>query len=136
MPVTTIDVRSRARGELIDVTAEVQRAIAASGITDGIAVVFNPHTTAGVTVQENTDPALRADVLGHLAKLVPQDPAFGHDEGNADAHLKASLVGSSVTLIVAGGRARLGTWQAVYFCEFDGPRSRRLDVQVIGAVGR
>lgn len=128
----TIDVKSTRREEMLDITEEVRRAIARSGVASGVACVYSPHTTAGVTIQENTDPDVRGDMIAHLARMVPQDPRFKHGEGNADAHIKTSLVGASVTVIVDEGRPLLGTWQAVYFCEFDGPRSRRVHVQVVG----
>jgi secondary thiamine-phosphate synthase enzyme len=126
-----IEVRSRSREEMIDVTDEVRRAVAESGVRDGLCCVFSPHTTAGVTIQENSDPDVRSDMLGHLAQLVPQSPKFRHSEGNADAHIKTSVVGPSSALIVEGGKILLGAWQAVYLCEFDGPRSRNLWIQTV-----
>ena len=128
----TIDVRSTRREELIDVTPLVISAIKRGGVASGLACIFCPHTTAAVTIQENSDPDVRTDMVAHLARSVPQDPRFKHSEANADAHIKSSLIGSSVTLIIDGGRPVLGTWQAVFFCEFDGPRDRRLMVKVIG----
>ncbi len=130
--MNTIEIRTKSRQEFIDMTPEVERLVASSGITSGICVVTVPHTTAGVTVNENADPDVRADIAMTLLRMVPDALPYAHGEGNAPAHVKASLTGSSVTLIVEGGRLRLGTWQAIYFCEFDGPRARRAWVQVLG----
>jgi secondary thiamine-phosphate synthase enzyme len=126
-------VPTQTRVEFVDVTAEVQRAVRAEGVTEGLCHVFVPHTTAGVTINGNADPDVTRDVIGVLDGLVPRSAEFRHVEGNSDAHAKASLVGSSATVPVAGGRLVLGTWQAIYFCEFDGPRQRRC---VVTAVGR
>ena len=122
----TFDIRTTTRAEVIDVTALVRGAVRKSGISSGIACVFCPHTTAGVTIQENSDPRVRQALSEHLSQTVPR----GGDE-NMDAHIKSSLVGASLTLIVEGGKPVLGTWQAVYFCEFDGPRNRLLMVRVV-----
>ena len=130
--MNTIEIRTKARQEFVDLTPDVERLVAASGITSGICVVTVPHTTAGVTVNENADPDVRADIAMTLARMVPDALPYTHGEGNAPAHVKASLIGSSVTLIVEGGGLRLGTWQAIFFCEFDGPRSRKACVQVLG----
>lgn len=130
--MNTIEIRTRTREEFVDLTAEVDRLAAASGISSGICVVAVPHTTAGVTVNENADPDVRADMAATLRRLVPDSLSYAHAEGNSPAHVKAALVGSSVTLIVEGGRLRLGTWQGVFFCEFDGPRARQAWVQVVG----
>ena len=130
--MNTIDIRTRSREEFVDLTAEVGRAVAASGVTNGLCVVAVPHTTAGVTVNENADPDVRADMAMTLRRIVPDALPYAHGEGNSPAHVKASLVGSSVTLIVEGGRLQLGTWQGVFFCEFDGPRARQAWVQVLG----
>jgi len=130
--MNTIEIRTRTREEFVDLTAELDRLAAASGISSGICVVAVPHTTAGVTVNENADPDVRADMAATLRRLVPDSLSYAHAEGNSPAHVKAALVGSSVTLIVEGGRLRLGTWQGVFFCEFDGPRTRKAWVQVVG----
>jgi len=114
--------------QMIDITAEVADAIRAEGIDDGLAVVFVPHTTAGVTINENADPDVARDIAAELSRLVPRSGAYAHAEGNSDAHIKSSLFGPSLVLIVSGGRAVLGTWQAVYFCEGDGPRQRKVHV--------
>jgi secondary thiamine-phosphate synthase enzyme len=128
----TIEIRTRTKEEFVDLTAEVGRVVAASGVASGMCVVAVPHTTAGVTVNENADPDVRADLLMTLRRIVPDSLAYAHAEGNSPAHVKAALVGSSVSLIVEDGRLRLGTWQGIFFCEFDGPRMRKVWVQVIG----
>jgi secondary thiamine-phosphate synthase enzyme len=126
-------VRTKTRTELVEVTAEVREAVRAAGVRSGGCVVYCPHTTAAVTVQENADPDVVRDLLLWINEAVPKDVSgFRHAEGNSDAHIKTSLVGPSVTLLIDGGDLVLGTWQGVYFCEFDGPRSRTLMVQVLG----
>lgn len=129
--MTRLDVETHRREEMVDVTRRVQDAVAASGIAEGWAHVFCPHTTAGLTINENADPDVVIDVLAGMREIVPQGPHWRHREGNADAHVKATLTGSSVTVPVSGGRLALGTWQAIFFCEFDGPRDRRLLVKVV-----
>jgi secondary thiamine-phosphate synthase enzyme len=129
-------VRTQTRNEFVEITDQVRAAVGASGVTAGLCVVYCPHTTAGVTVQENADPDVVRDMLLWLNGHIPKDvPGFRHAEGNSDAHLKSSLVGTSATLIVEGGEVVLGTWQGVYFCEFDGPRARTVHVQTIGSAG-
>jgi secondary thiamine-phosphate synthase enzyme len=128
----TFDVRTSTREEMVDVTALVRSAVKRRQTERGLAVVFCPHTTAGVTLQENTDPTVRSDLLLTLRRLVPKDsPGFQHGEGNSDAHIKASVVGSQVMIPIDGGKLLLGHWQAIYLCEFDGPRARILQVKVI-----
>jgi secondary thiamine-phosphate synthase enzyme len=127
----TLEIRTRAGEEIVDLTSEVQGIVASSGVKDGLCLIFVPHTTAGVTINENADPDVRADILTALRHAVPDSLPFAHSEGNSPAHVKASLIGSSVTVIVEGGRPRLGTWQGIQFCEFDGPRDRKLYVQVL-----
>jgi secondary thiamine-phosphate synthase enzyme len=127
-----IEIRTRTKEEFVDLTAEVGRVVAASGVASGVCVVAVPHTTAGITVNENADPDVRADLLTTLRRIVPDTLPYAHAEGNSPAHVKATLVGSSVSLIVEGGRLQLGTWQGVFFCEFDGPRVRKVWVKVIG----
>ncbi len=124
--IDRIDVRTERREELVDVSSRVAEAVRDAGVRDGHALVFCPHTTAGVTINENADPDVVTDILEALRRAVPRDAGYRHVEGNADAHVKASLMGSSVTIPVGDGRLVLGTWQAVYFAEFDGPRSRKL----------
>ena len=129
--LSTIDVRTSRRHEMIDITGLVAGAVAKSGVKSGLCCVYCPHTTAGLTIQENADPDVRADMLALLARLVPQDPSFRHAEGNSDAHIKSSLTGSSVTVIVENRQLLLGSWQAIFFCEFDGPRNRKVHVRVV-----
>jgi len=106
-----------------------------SGVREGLCVVFVPHTTAGVTINECADPDAVTDILNHLEKMVPRDAGFRHAEGNSDAHIKSSMVGSSVTIFIQGGRLLLGTWQAIFFAEFDGPRNRQVKIQATGIGG-
>jgi secondary thiamine-phosphate synthase enzyme len=134
MLLPPLHVPTRAAHDLVDVTSEVQEALRRAKIADGILVAYVPHTTAGITIQENADPDVRADLLLALENAVPARPARGvyrHAEGNSDAHVKASLVGSSVTIIVHRGDLLLGTWQGVYLCEFDGPRTRTVQLKVV-----
>jgi secondary thiamine-phosphate synthase enzyme len=128
----TIDVRTTRRSEMIDITALVRAAVRKSGISSGLACVFCPHTTAAVTIQENSDPTVKADMVRHLGLVVPREAGSERPDQNSDAHIKGSLVGQTLTLIVEGGRPQLGHWQAVFFCEFDGPRERRVLVRVVG----
>jgi secondary thiamine-phosphate synthase enzyme len=125
-------VRTDRRTQMVDITREVQRAVEESGVSEGICVIYVPHTTAGVTINENADPSVVADILEYLERLVPRSSSFRHREGNADAHIKASLIGPSQAVLVRGGRLSLGTWQGIFFCEFDGPRSRNVFLQVVG----
>jgi secondary thiamine-phosphate synthase enzyme len=129
------EVRTDRREDLVDVTARVAEAVAASGVIGGIAVVSSPHTTAGVTVNENADPDVARDLLHGLERIAPREGGWRHAEGNSDGHLKTALVGTSVTLPVVAGTLALGVWQAVYLAEFDGPRTRKLDVTVVPGVG-
>ncbi len=126
-------VHSHVREELIDISRIVEDAVREVGIADGICVVFTPHTTAALTINENSDPAVKSDLIEILAGLIPRSPRYRHSEGNSDAHAKASLVGSSVTIPIVSGKPALGTWQGIMFCEFDGPRSRQVFIQLISA---
>ncbi|HOP41376.1 MAG TPA: secondary thiamine-phosphate synthase enzyme YjbQ [Geobacteraceae bacterium] len=126
-----IQVSSKSRNELIDITGRVEELVAKSGVTSGICFLFCLHTTAAITVNEGADPDVRRDIARFLSTLVPVDAPFAHGEGNSDSHVKSSLVGVSETLLIEGGRLLLGTWQSVYFCEFDGPRSRKVAVRII-----
>ena len=129
-----LTVRTSKRSEMVEVTDEVQRLVRDSGVSEGIAVVYVPHTTAGVTVQENADPDVKHDLLAKLDRMIPKDEDFyRHAEGNSDSHLKTSFVGTSATLLVDGNRLALGRWQGVYLCEFDGPRERTVRVRVINS---
>ncbi len=128
-----INVGTRSREEAIDITRQVQEAVSNSRVAAGVAVVSVMHTTAGVTINENADPDVVADISSALARLVPRAGAWRHVEGNSDAHVKSVLVGQSVTVPFEEGRLQLGTWQAIYFCEFDGPRHRRAIVQILSS---
>ncbi len=128
-------VETRRHRELVDVTAEVERLVQVSGVTEGMCVVYSPHTTASVTVNENADPDVVTDLLRAYVDLLGDERRFRHAEGNSGGHVLTSMVGPSVTFPVSGGRLSLGTWQAIYLCEWDGPRTRTLDVQVFGDRG-
>ena len=131
--MTEFSIRTTTRNEFVEITDQVQEVVAASGIREGLCVVYCPHTTAAITVNENADPDVVHDMLLYLNRTVPQhQPGFRHAEENSDSHIKASLVGPSVTLVVNDGELVLGRWQGVYFCEFDGPRTRTVMVQVVG----
>jgi secondary thiamine-phosphate synthase enzyme len=129
--VKEISLRTERRCQLLDITKLVEEAVASSGVKDGICVLFVPHTTAGITVNEAADPSVARDISNTLSRLVPEGASYSHSEGNADSHIKSVLVSPSLTLLVKGGRLVLGTWQGVFFCEFDGPRSRKLLVKVM-----
>jgi len=121
---------STRREDFYNITSQVRQVVSASGITGGIAVIFCPHTTAGITINENADPDVVRDLLLGLDKAFPDRAEFRHSEGNSAAHLKASAIGSSVTVIIENGKLLLGTWQGIYFCEFDPPRNRKFFVKV------
>ncbi len=125
-------IRTKSRTEMINIDSQVMSAIKDSGVSDGICLIFVPHTTAAVTINENADPAVRYDIMAKLNKLVPPGEGYTHLEGNADAHIKASMIGSSVSIIISNGRAMFGTWQSVFFCEFDGPRTRKVWITIKG----
>lgn len=127
----TLEIRTNAREEVVDLTPKIAALVASSGVANGLCTVFVPHTTAAVTINENADPDVREDLLAALGRAVPDGIPYRHGEGNSPAHVKASLVGSSVTVIVEGGRLRLGTWQGIQLCEFDGPRTRKVWVRII-----
>lgn len=114
---------------MVDITPSVQKEISKTGVKDGFCVVYVPHTTAGITINEGADPAVCYDIIKKLNELAPAGAGYRHTEGNADSHIKASLMGSSVTVMVENGRLVLGTWQNIFFCEFDGPRSRKVYVK-------
>lgn len=127
-----VSVSTGQRSCWVDVTSQVQKVVDSSNVEDGICTVSSLHTTGGVTLNENADPDVERDFFYKLDKLVDRDPAFRHAEGNSDSHVKTSMVGLSVQVPIRSGRLVLGTWQSVYFCEFDGPRSRRVTVTVMG----
>ncbi|HOW84689.1 MAG TPA: secondary thiamine-phosphate synthase enzyme YjbQ [Candidatus Aminicenantes bacterium] len=130
--MNSIEIKTRGREDFVDLTAEIERLVAASGVKNGLCVVAVPHTTAGIAVNENADPDVRTDLALVLRKIAPDGLPYAHSEGNSPAHVKAALVGSSATLLVEDGRLRLGTWQGIFFCEFDGPRTRQAWVQIVG----
>jgi len=130
MPIS-IPLRTGSRIEMVDITSSVQREISKAEAQDGICVVYVPHTTAGVTINEGADPDVCDDIEAKLNELVPSHKDYRHTEGNADSHIKALLTGSSVSVLVENGRLVLGTWQKIFFCEFDGPRSRRVYMKII-----
>lgn len=129
MPVS-IKIKTNTRIQMVDITHAVQEEVSRSGAQDGICTVYVPHTTAGITINEGADPSVCSDILNMLNKLVPSGAGYRHMEGNADSHIKASIMGSSANVIIENGRLVLGTWQKVFFCEFDGPRSRRIYIKI------
>lgn len=134
MATNEFSVRTPRHDCMVDITADVEAAVAETGITDGLVVVYCPHTTAGITINENADPDVTHDMLTQLNEMVPwRQPFYDHGEGNSAAHVKSSMVGCSETVPLSGGRMALGTWQGIYFAEFDGPRNRRVVVKVMGA---
>lgn len=131
--MTSLEVRSQKRNQLLDITDQVRREVQRSRVRQGLCVVYCPHTTAGLTINENADPDVAHDILAWLERTIPQwQPDFRHGEGNSDSHIKACLMGSSVTVLIDGGDLVLGRWQGIFFCEFDGPRNRHIHIQVIG----
>ena len=131
MKTKTLTVSSERHTEMIDISADIRAAVAESGVKNGICLVFVPHTTAAVTVNENADPDVKSDIIKELDKIVPWEDNYRHREGNAAAHLKSSLVGCAQSLIIEDGDLLLGTWQGVYFCEYDGPRRRRVLLKIV-----
>lgn len=131
MKTIKFEVRTSKHTQMLDITREVQRAVTESGVRDGICTVFIPHTTAAVTINENADPDVVRDFTMELGKIVPWEDGYHHMEGNSAAHLKSSMIGFSEQIIIEDGRLLLGTWQGIYFCEFDGPRSRKCFVKIM-----
>ena len=127
----TISLETRSRFEMLDITAAVQSAIREEGVTSGLCLVYTPHTTAAITINENADPDVPRDILAALDKAVPLSAQYRHAEGNSAAHVKSSLVGASELVIIENGRLVLGTWQSIFFCEFDGPRTRKVIIKVL-----
>ena len=125
-----LPVKSTKREQFIDVTSSLDHVLAESGISNGFVYCYVPHTTAAITINENADPDVPRDILSKFNRLIPQQDGYAHGEGNSDAHVKSSLIGCSLTVPFENGRLLLGTWQGVFFCEFDGPRTRRLMVRV------
>ena len=126
-----LSVKTQEKTELIDVTSEINQAIQKSGIEQGLCMLYVPHTTAAVTINESADPSVKADMLMILNKIIPWEAGYRHLEGNSAAHIKTTLVGSSELIAIEGHRLVLGTWQGIFFCEFDGPRNRKLHVRII-----
>jgi secondary thiamine-phosphate synthase enzyme len=129
MPIT-ISVSTGSRTDMVDITGAIQKELSRAGATDGICTVYVPHTTAGITINEGADPAVCQDIMNKLNDLVPPHAGYRHMEGNADSHIKASMMGSSVSVPIESGRLVLGTWQKIFFCEFDGSRSRKVYIQI------
>ncbi len=129
--IQTFQVRTSKQTEFIDITHSVQEAVQKTGVREGVCIIFIPHTTAAITINENADPSVSKDIIMELNKIVPFEDRYQHTEGNSPAHIKASLIGCSQTVFVESGKLALGTWQGIFFCEFDGPRSRKVNVKVI-----
>ena len=129
--IYNIPVNTKTRAQFVDITKRIQEQVAASKVEDGVCYIYVPHTTAGITINENADPSVVGDIISHLSQLVPNSDKFSHMEGNSDSHIKASLLGSCVTVFIEDNELVLGTWQGIYFAEFDGPRSREVFVKII-----
>jgi secondary thiamine-phosphate synthase enzyme len=129
--IQTLQVRSSKQTEFIDITRLVQEIVQKAGVEDGLCILLVPHTTAAVTINENADPSVPRDILMELNKIVPFEDRYQHTEGNSPAHIKSSLIGCSQTLFIESGKLLLGTWQGIFFCEFDGPRNRQVYVKVV-----
>ncbi len=126
-----INIKTSRRIDLVDITDEIQNIVSKSKVKDGICFIFCPHTTAGMTINENADPEVRRDIINTLNKLVPENASYAHTEGNADSHIKSSIFGSSLTIFIEAGQLAFGTWQGIYFCEGDGPRNREVWIKII-----
>ncbi len=126
-----MDIRTDKRNQFLDISDTIRDLVSQSDVTEGSVEIFVPHTTAAITINENADPTVQSDILDHLEKLIPRSGRFRHSEGNSDSHIKASLIGSRLSILVSSGKLVLGTWQGIYFCEFDGPRARKLIVKII-----
>ena len=127
----TIRVKTPEREVLVDITDQTSQVVRSSGVQEGVCMIFVPHTTAGVTINENADPAVKTDIARFLGELIPQNAGFDHSEGNSDAHIKASMMGFSQNVIISGGRLVLGTWQGICFAEFDGSRNRKVHIKIL-----
>src|SRR5262245_51193772 len=135
IPILNETVETSTRVEMVDITDRIQKLIRTKNVRDGYVIVFSPHTTTALTINEHADPDVKYDIVKKLEALVPQMESFyQHDEGNSDAHVKTALVGNSVTVLIDGGKLVLGRWQGVFFCEFDGPRERRMNVKLVSVV--
>jgi secondary thiamine-phosphate synthase enzyme len=131
LKVETLQINSHRREELINITATIEKFVRNAGLREGVVIIFVPHTTAAVTINENADPDVKHDIIHKLNSEFPQNDSYLHGEGNSDAHIKSSLIGPSLQIIVTEGKLLLGTWQGIYFCEFDGPRSRNVYIKAI-----
>lgn len=131
MALSVLTVKTNSRNEMIDITYEVENYLKENNFQNGVLTIFVPHTTAAITINENADPSVKRDILTYLSKLIPQNAGFTHMEGNSDSHIKSSLVSPSLTVIVENGKIVLGTWQSIFFCEFDGPRTRKVYLKFI-----
>jgi secondary thiamine-phosphate synthase enzyme len=131
MPVRTLSIRTSRRTELKDITTEVEKAVRESGVKSGVCYLYVPHTTAGVLINEGDDPAVASDIEATLDRVIPHTGNYTHAEGNSDSHIKTTLTGSSETVFIENGRLSLGRWQAIFFAEFDGPRSRELHLKIL-----
>jgi secondary thiamine-phosphate synthase enzyme len=129
--IQEIEINTRSRTEALDITSKIEEAIKKSGVSSGTAVIYVPHTTAAVVINENYDPKVGEDISSTLNRLIPQSSSYAHREGNADAHIKAAVVGSSRSIFFENGKLLFGTWQGIFFLEFDGPRRRKVQVKVI-----
>lgn len=127
----TLTVKTSSREELIDITDEVEKAVRDSGVKNGVCYLYVPHTTAGITINEGADPSVKKDIINALKKIAPYNAGYLHMEGNADSHIKTTLVGSSVNIFIENGNLILGQWQSVFFCEFDGPRTRKIYLKIL-----
>ena len=126
-----VTVKTGSRTEMVDITARIQAAVSTSGVTQGLCMVYVPHTTAGVTINESADPSVKRDIMMVLNQVIPWEADYRHLEGNSPAHIKSSLIGASETIIVKDSNLVLGTWQGIFFCEFDGPRTRKVHIKLI-----
>ncbi|MGB2697328.1 MAG: secondary thiamine-phosphate synthase enzyme YjbQ [Candidatus Zixiibacteriota bacterium] len=129
--IKQLNVKTSSRVELVDITSLIQSTVRESKVNSGICSVYVPHTTAGVTINENADPSVKSDIIKELNKVIPFDDKYSHLEGNAAAHIKSTLVGASETIMIENGSLVLGTWQGIFFCEFDGPRTRKVIIKII-----
>ncbi len=127
----TLSVKTTTRMQFVDITKKIQDELVNSGATDGVCYIYNPHTTAAITINEGADPAVQVDIISALKEMVPLDYPYKHMEGNSPAHIMTSMVGSSDVVFIEGGRLKLGTWQKIFFCEFDGPRSRKVHWRIV-----
>ncbi len=130
--IYSIDIRTSQRSEFVDITARIEKVVKESRVSEGVCYVFTPHTTAGLTINENADPSVKKDIINILNILVPKKGNYHHSEGNSDAHVKSSIMGGEKTVFIENSRLRLGTWQGIFLCEFDGPRKREVWVKIQG----